>query len=138
VQESFLKALRAFDSFEPGTNFRAWMFRIARNTFLNSRTGLRVTHSVSLDDESMPPIDVAAEGTPESDLFQQRNRAAIERAIEALPLPFREVILLCDVEEMSYAEIAETLAIPMGTVTSRLGRARARLREALRNEVVRE
>ena len=138
VQESFLKALRAFDSFQPGTNFRAWLFRITRNTFLNSRTGLRVTHSVSLDGDNAATSGIAAQGTPESDLFRQRNRAAIERAIENLPPLFREVLLLCDVEEMSYAEIAETLSIPMGTVTSRLARARSRLREELQNEVIRE
>jgi RNA polymerase sigma-70 factor (ECF subfamily) len=137
VQEAYLKALKGFSSFEPGTNFRAWLFRILRNAFLNSRTGLRYTHELSLDSEDEGAgIEPVSPGTPESDLFQHRNREALARAIEGLPLLFREVLILCDVEEMSYAEIAEMLSIPMGTVTSRLTRGRRRLRDALRNEIV--
>ena len=140
VQETYLKALRAYASFQAGTNFRAWMFRILRNAFLNSRTGQMYKTAVSLDsDEPTTAREaVAAGGTPESDYFRVRNRAAIAQAIESLPLPFREVLLLSDVEEMSYADIATTLALPIGTVTSRLGRARRRLREILRDDVVRE
>jgi RNA polymerase sigma-70 factor (ECF subfamily) len=75
--------------------------------------------------------------TPESILFERANQEAIQGAIEKLALPFREVVLLCDVEEMSYGEIAETLAIPVGTVMSRLARARRVLRGELRDKVVR-
>ena len=140
VQETYLKALRAYASFQAGTNFRAWMFRILRNAFLNSRTGQMYKTAVSLDsDEPTTAREaVATGGTPESDYFRVRNREAIAQAIESLPLPFREVLLLSDVEEMSYADIATTLALPIGTVTSRLGRARRRLREILRDDVVRE
>ena len=139
VQETYLKALRAYGSFQAGTNFRAWMFRILRNAFLNSRTGQMYKSAVSLDSEEPTTARevVATGGTPESDYFRVRNREAIALAIESLPLPFREVLLLSDVEEMSYADIATTLALPIGTVTSRLGRARRRLREILRDDVVR-
>ena len=74
----------------------------------------------------------AAEGTPESLLMSRVGADALRRAIESLPLIFREVLLLSDMEEMSYREIAETLGIPVGTVTSRLLRARRKVREALR------
>jgi len=124
VQETYLKGLRGFGSFAPGTNFRAWMFRILRNTFLTSRSGLR---AVALDDE--PPIQDKA--TPETQLIQRVNRESLRRAIERLPIAFREVLILCDVESLSYKEIAETLSIPIGTVTSRLIRARQKLRVAL-------
>jgi RNA polymerase sigma-70 factor (ECF subfamily) len=124
VQEACLKGLRGFQSFLPGSNMRAWMFRILRNTFLTSRSGLRV---VSIDEEE---IDIVDSVTPESNFMQRADAAALRRAIEELPVEFREVLLLCDVEEMSYKEIAETLSIPIGTVTSRLMRARRKVRKA--------
>ncbi len=131
VQETYAKALRGFGSFKPGTNFRAWMFRILKNTFLTSRTGLR-NNNVSLEeDEEHAAVAVVAE-TPESILLSSLDQAALQGAIAALPLPYREVILLCEVEEMSYKEIAESLSIPIGSVMSRLSRARAALRAALR------
>ena len=125
VQETYLKALRGFGSFREGTNFRAWMFRILRNTFLTSRSGLRSMEPI--DDE----FDVAEEGTPETHFINRANGEALQHAIAALPLPFREVLLLADVESMSYKEISEALSIPVGTVTSRLMRARRRVRTAL-------
>ena len=128
VQETYVKALRGFGSFTPGTNFRAWMYRILRNTFLTSKTGLKAT--VTIDDDLVETI--ATEGTPESLLLSRIDADALRRAIESLPLIFREVLLLADMEEMSYREIAETLNIPIGTVTSRLLRARRKVREALR------
>jgi len=136
VQETYLKGLRGFRSFAPGTNFKAWMFRILRNTFLSSRTGLRIV--LSIDEEP----DVVAEvpdgrGTPESLLFARADQRVVQEAIAALALPFREVLLLSDVEELSYREIAEMLAIPIGTVTSRLLRARRKVREAIAGTVVR-
>ena len=127
VQETYLKALRGFGSFREGTNFRAWMFRILRNTFLTSRTGLKTMEP--LDDELVEVI--AGEGTPETHFIHRANAEALQRAIAELPLMFREVLLLSDVENMSYKEIGEALAIPVGTVTSRLMRARRRVRVAL-------
>ena len=124
VQEAYLKALRGFAGFAPGSNIRAWMFRILRNTFLTSRSGLRV---VPLDDEEI--VDIA---TPESTFLQKFDAVALRSAIDELTVEFREVLLLCDVEDMSYKEIAETLSIPIGTVNSRLIRARQKVRVALR------
>jgi len=125
VQETYLKALRGFGSFREGTNFRAWMFRILRNTFLTSRSGLR--SMVSIDDEP----DIPEEETPETHFLNRANGEALQHAIAELLLPFREVLLLSDVENMSYKEIGEALAIPVGTVTSRLMRARRRVRASL-------
>ena len=104
------------------------MYRILRNTFLTSKTGLKAT--VTIDDDLVETI--ATEGTPESLLLSRIDADALRRAIESLPLIFREVLLLADMEEMSYREIGETLNIPIGTVTSRLLRARRKVREALR------
>ena len=129
VQETYAKALRGFSSFQLGTNFRAWMYRILRNSFLSSRTGLRTM--VVLDGENDDALLPAERTTPESLVLEQADRDTIQQALDDLPVPFREILLLCEVEEMSYQEIAETLAIPMGTVMSRLSRARKALRELL-------
>ena len=129
VQETYVKALKGFSSFQLGTNFRAWMFRILRNTFLTSRTGLKVT--VLLDEDGDGAALPVAQETPESILLQRADGELVQRALERLSIPYREVLLLCDVEEMSYQEISATLSIPMGTVMSRLSRARRALREAV-------
>ena len=131
VQETYLKALRGFGSFREGTNFRAWMYKILRNTFLTSRTGLKAGMTTSLDDEENPVAEPANAQTPESVLLARADRQAIENALEQLPVKFREIVLLCDVEEMSYHDIASTLSIPIGTVMSRLSRARRAMRELL-------
>ncbi len=128
VQETYAKALRGFSSFRAGTNFRAWIYRILRNSFLSSRTGLKTM--VVLNEEgsdSLPTESI----TPESLLIEQANREVVQQALEELPVQFREILLLCEVEEMSYQEISETLTIPIGTVMSRLFRARKALRSAL-------
>ncbi|HEX3583446.1 MAG TPA: sigma-70 family RNA polymerase sigma factor [Thermoanaerobaculia bacterium] len=132
VQETYLKAFRGFGSFSAGTNFRAWIYRILRNTFLTSRTGLRAAPQISIDEDPDEYEQLGDRNTPESLFLGRFTADALRRAIEELPLPFREVLLLSDVENMSYKEIAETLSIPVGTVTSRLMRARRRVRDALR------
>lgn len=132
VQETYAKALKGFPSFQPGTNFRAWMYRILRNTFLTSRTGLRVTSTVPLEAEDDGPELAVETETPETILMKRSDSHRLQGAIADLPLPYREVLLLCEVEEMSYQEIAETLSIPIGTVMSRLSRARKALRDGLR------
>jgi RNA polymerase sigma-70 factor, ECF subfamily len=135
VQETYVKALKGFSSFKPGTNFRAWIFRILRNTFLTSRTGLQASRTVPLElDEDEATVAVTVE-TPESILIGRDNAERVQAAIEALPLIFREALLLCDVEDMSYQEIAETLSVPIGTVMSRLSRARKALRQTLGEKV---
>ena len=129
VQETYVKALKGFSSSQLGTNFRAWMYRILRNTFLTSCAGLKATTTLPLDDpEDEEGPELAVEFvTPETIL--------IDREIDELPVHFREVLLLCEVEEMSYQEIAETLSVPIGTVMSRLSRARKRLRDGLRQRM---
>jgi RNA polymerase sigma factor (sigma-70 family) len=131
VQETYLKALRSFASFQPGTNFRAWMFRILRNTFLSSRSTLDRRMTVEIDSEDDVPALAATSATPESLLIERSRKNAVQNAIEQLPIIFREVILLCDVEDASYQEIAEILSIPIGTVMSRLARARKAVRESV-------
>lgn len=132
VQETYLKALKGFSSFQQGTNFRAWIFRILRNTFLTSRTGLQAMRTVPLEsDDEETPVVPATMDTPESILLGRVSQEAIQAALEKLPVIFREVLLLCDVEEMSYQEISETVSIPIGTVMSRLYRARRAMREEL-------
>jgi RNA polymerase sigma-70 factor (ECF subfamily) len=143
VQETFLKALRGFASFEPGSNFKAWIFRILRNTYLTSRAGLAFNRTVALEDElseagesgpAQYPEAAIDRHTPELNLLQIADRDALHAALETLPPPLLEVILLCDVEEMKYREIAATLEIPIGTVMSRIARARAALRVAIETQ----
>jgi RNA polymerase sigma-70 factor (ECF subfamily) len=137
VQETYFKALRGFSSFQLGTNFRAWMYRILRNTFLTSCAGLKATATLPLGDpEEEEGPELAVEFvTPETILIDRSNSDLIAREINELPMHFREVLLLCEVEEMSYQEIAETLSVPIGTVMSRLSRARKRLRDGLRQRM---
>jgi RNA polymerase sigma-70 factor (ECF subfamily) len=143
VQETFLKALRGFQGFEQGTNFKAWMFRILRNTYLTSRTGLAAQRTVALEDDLEEsgardyPEGAIDRQTPEMNLIRLSDRAAVEAAMEQLSPPLLEVILLCDVEEMKYREIAAVLEIPIGTVMSRIARARLALRTALQAKGVR-
>lgn len=133
VQETYLKGLRSYASFQPGTNFRAWMFKILRNTFLSSRSTLDHRMTVVTDQEEDLPVPSATVATPESLLIERSSVQACWEAIEQLPVIFREVILLCDVEDASYREIAEILSIPVGTVMSRLSRARRAVRDHVRS-----
>ena len=131
VQETYAKALKGFSSFQPGTNFRAWIYQILRNTFFTSRTGLKSSATVPLElDNDQENVPTTAD-TPESILLQRSDRQLVQQALGRLPVPYREVLLLCEFEEMSYHEISATLSIPMGTVMSRLSRARRALRDAV-------
>jgi len=127
VQESFAKALKAFGSFRPGTNFRAWMFRILRNTFLTSRTGLERRNTSQEDEEGFEDAVVSTE-TPELALIRRADTELVRNAIAQLSPIFQEVVLLADIEEMKYQEVAEALGIPIGTVMSRLARGRKQIR----------
>jgi RNA polymerase sigma-70 factor, ECF subfamily len=133
VQETFAKALRGFGSFTSGTDFRAWMFRILRNTFLTSRTGLQARLTVPLEPEDDQALGVTRE-TPETLALAAATRETLQKALEELPIVYREVILLCDVEEMKYQEIAGVLSVPIGTVMSRVARGRKLLRQSLGGE----
>ena len=135
VQETFSKSLRAFDSFQPGTNFKAWIFRILRNTFLTTRTGIAASRTVFLEDQP-ETLDTTASGpTPEDILLRLDNQAALHIALEQLPAQLREVLLLSDVEEIKYKDIAAILDLPIGTVMSRISRARRTLRQLLQSQL---
>jgi RNA polymerase sigma-70 factor (ECF subfamily) len=140
VQETFVKALGGYAGFEQGTNFKAWIFRILRNTYLTSRSGLAARRTVALEDELEDRGDAAfIEGaidrkTPELNLLRLADQAAVTEAMEKLPPLLLEVVLMCDVEEMKYKEIATVLEVPIGTVMSRIARARAHLRRLLEED----
>jgi RNA polymerase sigma-70 factor (ECF subfamily) len=134
VQDTYLKAFRAADSFEPGTNLRAWLFTILHNTARN-RARDRARDTVTVDSDA---VDQAADGlttgaigstttTPEALLLRDTLTPEIQAAIDALPEAFRQAVWLRDVEEFSYAEIADMLQIPSGTVMSRISRGRRML-----------
>ena len=131
VQETYEKALRAFKLFQLGTNFRAWIFQILRNTFLSSRSRLERRMTVPLSSEEDSRVQPVTFNNPESLLIERTDLQSVRCAIEQLPVVLREAKLMCDVEEMSYREMAETSSIPIGTVMSRLARARKAVRETL-------
>ncbi len=128
VQETFAKALKGLGSFKEGTNFRAWMFRILRNTFLTSRTGLERRNTTQQDEEGFDEA-VVSHDTPELAMIHRADTELVQKAIAQLPAAFQEVLLLADIEEMKYQEVADALDIPIGTVMSRLARARKQVRE---------
>ena len=138
VQETYLKAFRAADHFEPGTNLRAWLFTILHNTARN-RVRDRARAAVTFDSEAVEraadaPPDPASRGavdTPETLLLRETLDPDLQAAIDALSEAFREAVWLRDVEEFSYAEIAGMLDIPIGTVMSRISRARRMLFDRL-------
>jgi RNA polymerase sigma-70 factor (ECF subfamily) len=134
VQETFTKALRAFDSFQPGTNFKAWIFRILRNTFLTTRTGIAASRTVFLEDHPYALDPIASDPTPQDILIRLDNQAALHAALDQLPPPLREILLLSDVEEIKYKDIAVILDVPIGTVMSRISRARQTLRHLLQSQ----
>ena len=135
VQETISKALRAFDSFQTGTNFKAWIFRILRNTFLTSRTGIAASRTVFLEDHPDLLITTDAGPTPEDHLIRLDNQAAVNHALDQLQPPLRDVLLLCDVEGLKYKDIALAIDLPIGTVMSRISRARRTLYQLLQSQL---
>ena len=134
VQEAFLRAFRSFHRFNPGTNCRAWLFTILRNVFLNRvRTQGREVLEGEMGglDQAEMMADAQVETNPEERLIQTVLHGDVDRALTALPLPFREVVMLVDIEGLTYREVAEIIGCPIGTVMSRLSRGRALLRRAL-------
>ncbi|MGQ9746749.1 MAG: sigma-70 family RNA polymerase sigma factor [Candidatus Caldatribacteriaceae bacterium] len=134
MQETIIKAFAAFDRFEEGTNFRAWIFKILTNTFINNYYRVREKQKLpSLEemeeDVAFQPVFEGA--TPEEALLNTLTREDIVRAIESIPLEFRTVVVLTLVEGFSYKETAEILDIPIGTVMSRLHRGRKLLQKSL-------
>jgi RNA polymerase sigma-70 factor (ECF subfamily) len=138
VQETYLKAFRAADRFEPGTNLKAWLFTILHNTARN-RVRDRARENVSFDSDVVDraadrPLDIGdgrLVDTPETRLLRDTLDPDLKAAIDAMPDAFRQAVWLRDVEEFSYREIAEMLAIPVGTVMSRISRGRRMLFDRL-------
>ncbi len=133
VQEAMLKAYRAWDRFEAGTNCRAWLMTILRNTFINQfRRQKARPNSVEFDlVAERPSSESLYEADPEGRIFRHIIDDEVIAAIDELPEEFRVAIVLSDIEGLSYQEVAELMEIPVGTVKSRLFRARKRLQERL-------
>jgi len=136
VQETFLKAFRFWDKYEKGTNIRAWLFRILKNSYINRyRRESKEPDTVDYEEVQNFYNTIRDERSESSDLqesaFGQLLDDDIATAIAKLPEDFRTVVILCDIEGLTYEEIAEFLAVPLGTVRSRLHRGRSLLREEL-------
>jgi RNA polymerase sigma-70 factor (ECF subfamily) len=137
VQETYLRAYRSFDTFEEGTNLRAWLYRILTNAFINLyRKRQREPQTVS--DEEVPDwylyeklAERGAESSAEARVLESLPDEDVRSAVNSLPQQFRLAVLLADVEGFSYKEIAEILDVPMGTVMSRLHRGRRALEKRL-------
>ena len=138
VQDTYLRAYRGFATFSDGTNLRAWLFRILTNTFINTyRAKQRRPQETELADvedlylyRRISGVEVAAQSA-EDTLFDLFTDDEVKKALEELPDNFRLPVLLADVEQFSYKEIAEMLDIPIGTVMSRLHRGRKAMQKAL-------
>jgi RNA polymerase sigma-70 factor (ECF subfamily) len=130
VQEACLRALRYFAGFR-GVEGRAWLLRIVRNTCFTWRRRRKADAAVVSLDVDLHEEHVGGE-SPEDALLLAASRDALHAAIDALPAEFREVIVLRELEGLSYGEIGEVAGVPVGTVMSRLSRARKRLQHALR------
>ena len=140
VQETYLKAYRAYGGFQEGTNLRAWLYRILTNTFINIyRAKKRRPDESDLDDvedlylyRRLGALEAAQAGrSAEDEVLDSFNETEVKSALEALPEQFRMAVLLADVEGFQYKEIAEILDIPIGTVMSRLHRGRRSLQKSL-------
>ncbi len=138
VQETFLRAYRAWEGFQPGTNARAWLFTICRNVFLRSRE--RRGRAVEIPVDADPEVEALAatagvweamNADPERAFFDSFVDADVLREIDRLPEPYREAVVLVDLEGFSYDEAREMLSLPVGTVKSRLYRGRRLLQQAL-------
>ncbi len=138
VQDTLVKAIRAREQYQSGTNLRAWLMRILKNTFINryhrgqlERATMSTTLADPVVDGWMGSASVLAMRDPESCLLRPQLEERIAEAIDELPEDFRVVVLLADVEGFAYREIADTLGCPIGTVMSRLHRARRILKSRL-------
>lgn len=145
VQETFIKALNSFDSYQAGTNCRAWLFRILTNTFFNLRRARKRHNPIETD--ATPEVEMAlAEASQEQGIYRPLDAQVLDRlvskqvteALDELPPEFRTVLLLADLHDFSYKEIADVVDCPVGTVMSRLYRARKAMQKKLTDHAVRE
>ncbi len=138
VQEAYLKAYKYYDKFEEGTNLKAWLFKIMKNTFINNyrKKQNRPLESdfADIEGDFESQVSTEAEGrlkTPEEELLENVLDEDVQRALDTLPSDYRMAVILADLEDFSYKEIAEILEVPVGTVMSRLYRGRKLLEEAM-------
>src|SRR5260370_1610270 len=133
VQETYLRALKAKESLRPDSNVKSWLFTILRNIWLNhlrhERAGPTLAERES--DENLGDVSVATTEDPLDLYLRKQQRERVRAAIQQLPVEFREIIILREYEELSYSEIANVVQCPVGTVMSRLARARSRLGDLL-------
>ncbi|MDH3651255.1 MAG: sigma-70 family RNA polymerase sigma factor [Saprospiraceae bacterium] len=137
VQETFLKAYRAIDSYVEGTNAKAWLFKILKNAYINqyrkkSRRPAQVDFEEFIGYQDQDESSISEYQDLREEIFENLLGDEVTVAINALPIDFRTVILLCDVEGFTYDEISKIIDIPIGTVRSRLHRARNMLKEKLK------
>ena len=136
VQETYLRAMQAFERLRPDSNLKSWLFTILRNIRLNQvRDGLSKSRVVEMDDpaDGVRQFEDKSSKDPLFLYLTKVKHADVRKAIEELPLAYREVIVLREFEELSYEEIAQVLDCPPGTVMSRLSRARERLKQMLQD-----
>ena len=135
AQEALVKAYNAFDQFELGTNFRAWILRIVTNTYINEfRRRRRAPDTTTWDDlprEELGKLARDEEDSPELAALAGAIDAEVEQALSELPEVFREAVVLCDMHGMAYGDIAQALGVPIGTVRSRIARGRGLLQGKL-------
>jgi RNA polymerase sigma-70 factor (ECF subfamily) len=133
VQDTYVRALKAKESLRPDSNVKSWLFTILRNIWLNhlrhERAGPKIAELDS--DENLADLSVATTEDPLDLYLRKQQRERVRAAIQQLPIEFREIIVLREYEELPYSEIANVLQCPMGTVMSRLARARSRLGDLL-------
>jgi RNA polymerase sigma-70 factor (ECF subfamily) len=130
TQEAFLHAFRFFDGYQGG-NMRAWLLTIVRNTCYTWLHRNRPPDAAVEFDEEIHSDELSGGADPEVQVLAAADRETVHRALEELPAIFREVLVLREVEGMSYKEIADVSSVSLGTVMSRLARARTRLRQSL-------
>jgi RNA polymerase sigma-70 factor, ECF subfamily len=138
LQETFMKAFRFWDKYEKGTNIRAWLFRIMKNSYINRyRKVTREPGMVDYDDVENFYDSVRDNSTDSNDLqkrlYSNMLSDEVTSALQSLPEDFRTVLILCDIEQLTYEEISDFLNCPIGTVRSRLHRGRKMLEEKLRD-----
>lgn len=133
VQDTLLRAYRFFHNFERGTNCKAWLFKVLANVFNSGYRNRSREREILSRAEEEGALAGAPEGppSPETEVLRRSTAAELQRALDALPQDFRLAVVLCDLEEFSYREIADIMGCPVGTVMSRLHRGRRLLREAL-------